>query len=205
MLSFKPAYAITLLVACSSVSAEPAKSFDAATAFGARPSVSAMSLSPDGKSVAYVVPANGQGSMLITRKLGEGSFKRALYADGKPFHLTGCGWVSAERLVCAAHGINKGAATELLPFSRIVAVNADGSNQLELNTRTNEYSRGYNLFGGSIVDWLPDEDGSVLMARSYLPDDHPGTHLASQAEGLGVDKIDTRTLAIKHVEPANPR
>lgn len=205
MLSFKPACVLTLMVLCSSVSAEPEKSFDAAAAFGARPSVDGMSLSPDGKSVAYISPATGQGSFLITRRLdSEGASKRAMYADGKPFRLRGCGWVSPERLVCAVYALVKDAAVGLLPMTRILAVNADGSNMRELSNRTNDYSRGYNLYGGGVIDWLPDEEGSVLMERTYLPDDHIGTHLGSKAEGLGVDKVDTRTLAIKHVESPNP-
>jgi len=204
MLSFKPAYVLALLVACSSVVAEPAKSFDAATAFGARPSIGDMSLSPDGKSVAYIAPTNGQGSVLIIRKLdGNDPPRRALFSDGKPFRLQGCGWISAERLVCVVYALVKDAAVGLLPVSRILAVNSDGSNPRELSTRTNEFSRGFNLYGGGVVDWLPDEDGSILMARRYLPDDHLGSHLGSKAEGLGVDKIDTRTLAVKHVESAN--
>jgi len=205
MLSIKPACVLTLLVACSSVSAEPAKSFDAATAFGARQSVAGLSLSPDGKSVAYILPQNGQGSMLVTRKLdSEGPPKRAMWADGKPFRLDSCGWVSAERLVCKIYAVVKDARIGLAPITRVLALNADGSDARELNTRTNPYSRGYNLYGGGVVDWLPDEDGSVLMERSYLPDDHLGTRLASKTEGLGVDRVDTLTLAIKHVEPANP-
>jgi dipeptidyl aminopeptidase/acylaminoacyl peptidase len=66
------------------------------------------------------------------------------------------------------------------------------------------YSRGYNLHGGSIIDWLPDEDGAVLMTRTYLPDDHTGSHLGSSEDGLGVDHVDTRTLAVKHVESPHP-
>jgi dipeptidyl aminopeptidase/acylaminoacyl peptidase len=53
-----------------------------------------------------------------------------------------------------------------------------------------------------VIDWLPDENGAVLMARNYLPDEHLGSRLSSSREGLGVDRVDTRTLAIKTVEPA---
>ena len=205
MLSFKPVCVLTLLVACSWAAADPAKSFDAPAAFGARPSISDMSLSPDGKSVAYIAPTTGQGSVLVTMKLGtQDPGKRALSSDGKPLRLQGCRWVSSDRLVCFVYALVKEATIGLMPVTRMVAVNADGSNQRELTTRTNDYSRGFNLYGGGVVDWLPEEDGSILMARNYLPDDHLGSHLGSTAEGLGVDKIDTRTLAVKHIEPANP-
>ena len=117
-----------------------------------------------------------------------------------------CGWVSAERLVCLLFSLVKDPANVagFLPVTRLLAVNADGSNVRELSNRLNMYSRGYNLHGGNVIDWLPDEEGSVLMTRQYLPDDHLGTHIGSSAEGLGVDHVDTRTLATTHVESPNP-
>jgi len=84
MPSAKSAYVLTLLYTCTALATEPAKPFDPAVAFGARPSTTAMSLSPDGKSVAYIAPAEGQGSFLITHQL-DGKPKRALHADGNPF------------------------------------------------------------------------------------------------------------------------
>jgi len=87
-----------------------------------------------------------------------------------------------------------------MPWSRLIAINADGTNVKELSTRQNFYSRGLQLGGGSVLDWLPDEDGSVLLTRQYLPDDHTGSHIGSAEDGLGVDRIDTRTLSVVHVE-----
>jgi acetyl esterase/lipase len=196
-------------LACASApaAADNTTPYDAAAAFGARPSVAdgSMSLSPDGKSVAYIAPREGQGSVLITMRLdGPPSRRIALVADGKPARLKHCGWVSSDRLVCTLYALLKDPRHDFLPVTRLLAVNADGSNQRELSNRLNEYSRGYNLYGGGIIDWLPDEDGAVLMARSYFPDDHTGSHLGSSAEGLGVDRVDTRTLAIKHVESPSP-
>jgi acetyl esterase/lipase len=202
MLSYFRIFTLALLLGCAPLSAQTANSFDAAVAFGARPSATALSLSPDGKSVVYVAPAGGQGSVAYTLSLAKGSTaKPAFSSDGKPFRLRGCHWVSNERLVCAIYALIKDPTVGLLPVSRIFAANVDGSNLRELSTRLNAYSRGYNLFGGAIIDWLPDADGAVLMARAYLPDDHLGTRLGSSSEGLGVDWIDTRTLMIKHVEP----
>jgi len=203
MLPIKTTICVALLSACATASAETPKNFDPAAAFGARPSVSAgsMSLSPDGKSVAYIVPTTGQGSALITLKLeGSAAPQRALIADGKPIRLVNCGWVSSDRLVCTLYALLKDPRHDFLPVTRLLAVNADGSNPRELSNRINEHTRGYNLYGGGIIDWLPDEDGAVLMTRTYLPDDHTGSHLGSSAEGLGVDRVDTWTLEIKHVE-----
>src|SRR5882724_4234427 len=192
-----------LLVASAAPAAAPAgviKSFDAAAAFGARPGVADLSLSPDGKSVAYIVPTKGQGSMLVTLDLADGSKTHvALRASGKPERLGNCHWVSNERLVCIMYGVVKSGLGPL-PFTRTVAVNRDGGTLKLLSTRNNEYTRGLQLGGGEVIDWLPDEEGAVLMSRVYLPDDHLGSRMGSDREGLAVDWLDTRSLQIKSVE-----
>jgi acetyl esterase/lipase len=183
--------------------AEP--SFDAAKAFGARPSVEQMSLSPDGLSVAYVAPSKGQGSALYVQGLAKAAgrpTRSVLTVSGKPERLAGCSWVSNQRLVCLIYGVVfNGGLLEPLQFTRLVAVNTDGSQIKVLSTKNNEYTHGIQLGGGSVVDWLPDENGAVLMTRIYLPDDHTGSRTGSTKSGLGVDWIDTQTLATRTVEP----
>jgi acetyl esterase/lipase len=186
---------------CNAVNAQQAKTFDAASAFGARESLVDLSLSPDGSSVAYVAPAAGQGSVVYTLSLEKGSTPlAALGADGKPFRIEGCDWVSNKRLVCRVYGVVKDVNAGLLPLSRLVAVDSDGSNQRILSTRHNEYSSGFDLHAGEIIDWLPDEDGYVLITRLHLPDSHLGNRLERDAKGFGVDRVDTRTLAASQVE-----
>lgn len=188
------------ILAASNSSAQEDKTFDAAAAFGARQSVTNMSLSPDGKSVAYIAAIAGPGSAAITLDLAEGSKSHvALVASGKPERIGGCQWVSNERLVCLIYGVVP-SGDGLLPFTRIVAVDRSGGNLRLLSTKENQYSRGYQLDGGSILDWLPDQEGFVLMSRIYLPDDHLGSRVGSTREGLGVDLLDTRNLSVKNVE-----
>jgi dipeptidyl aminopeptidase/acylaminoacyl peptidase len=182
------------------LSAQGVQPFDAAAAFGARPSVTGLSLSPDGKSVAYIAPAEGQGSVLYTLRLEKGASARvALVAKGKPDRLESCDWVSNQRLICMVYGIIKD--LELLPFSRMIGVNADGSNVKLLSTERNLYSRGYQLGSGGVIDWLPEEDGIALLARIHLPDDHTGSRIGSANSGLGVDRLDTKSLVSRTVEP----
>jgi dipeptidyl aminopeptidase/acylaminoacyl peptidase len=189
------------LCICGPLLAQDAKPFDAAAAFGARPSISDLSLSPDGAGLVFVAPTTGQGSAVYTRSLGPGAKEQlALAANGKPDRLPGCDWVSDARLVCWIHGITHYEA-QLVPFTRLVAADADGKNLQLLSTRDTEYTRGFQLFGGAVIDWLPDEDGAVLMSRNYVPGNNTGNMTRySSASGLGVDRIDTRTLAIKRVE-----
>jgi hypothetical protein len=191
--------ALTILV--SPALAQSNKPFDAALAFGARPGVADLSLSPEGMTVAYVAPRQGLGSALYTLRLDkDAKAKPALLASGKPERLRRCHWVSNDRLACSIYGVVR-SALGLLPFTRVIAVDADGSNLKQLSTRAHLHSRGLQLGGGMIIDWLPDQDGSVLMSRNYLPNDHTGSHIASTDEGMGVDLLDTRTLSTRTIEP----
>lgn len=177
-----------------------AKSFDAAAAFGARATVTDISLSPDGQSVAYVVSTAGRGSTLYSRHLGEGANSVAvLGVSGDPDRLIGCSWVSNDRLVCRTFGVVR-ELTYLVGYSRQWAVNADGSNVRQLTARRNSDARGWQLDGGQIIDWVPGQEGAILTTRQYLADDQIGSRLGSSAQGLGVVLLDTRTLKSTNVE-----
>jgi dipeptidyl aminopeptidase/acylaminoacyl peptidase len=182
--------------------AEPA--FDAAKAFGARPSIEDLSLSPDGMSVAFVAPTTGQGSVVYVQSVAKGAsrtVKSVLGASGKPERIGGCDWVSNQRLVCVIYGVVASSMLlEPVGFTRLIAVNTDGTKPQLLSTRSSSYTRGIQLGGGNVVDWLPDEDGAVLMTRVYLPDDHTGSHIGSSKRGIAVDRIDTQTLAARTIE-----
>jgi acetyl esterase/lipase len=203
MMSNRALAACALLFAGTICNADPSSSFDPAAAFGARPSVSRMRLSPDGMSVVYIAPARGQGSVAYTLSLAKGSVpKPAFAADGKPFRLDGCHWVSNDRLVCIIYWIVNDAIYGSTRLSRTVAVDSDGKNVRVLSMLQNDHSRGWNIDGGLVIDWLPEEDRAVLMQREYFPDDHLGSHVVNTAEGLGVDWIDTRKMIVKRVESA---
>jgi dipeptidyl aminopeptidase/acylaminoacyl peptidase len=181
--------------------AEGLESVQAASAFGARQSVVGLSLSPDGASVAYIAPGPGQATSLYTQSLATGAkAKLAALAAGKPERLRSCSWVANDRLVCTLFAVIYESEIGLVYKSRLIAVNADGSNLKVLSNQENEYTQGVLLSGGHVIDWLPDEDGFVLMVQRYLPDDHTGSHLGSKREGVGVDRVNTRTLEVTHVE-----
>ena len=201
-MNFKVIFAAAFLSGSSPALAETTEAFDAAAAFGSRQNVSGLRLSPDGKSVAYVSPVKGQGSAVYALALAKGSRpKVALASDGSATRITDCNWVSNGRLVCVIYGIAR--EPTLLGFTRTVAIDTDGSNPKLLSTFRNAYSRGWYLGGGEVVDWLPDEDGAVLMSRVTLPDDHIDSHIGSNDEGLRVDWLDTRTLAARTIERPN--
>lgn len=174
--------------------------FDAAAAFGARPGFAHMRLSPDGRKAVFISPLTGQGSAAMTIDLGtEDKPHVAAVSDGKPFRLEGCYWVSNERIVCRVYGVVQSAAG-ILPVTRLLAVNATGGEIRLLSNESTASTRGYLLGGGAVIDWLPERDGMVLMARPYLPTSHLGSFVGSDRSGLGVDRVDTRTGQVERVE-----
>ena len=117
-----------LLLMAAVARAEENKPFDAAAAFGARPSATGMSLSPDGQSVAFIRPDAGPGTILTTIDLSKTDDSRvALYTNGKPDRLSDCHWVSDQRLVCTLLRNVKDRAL-LIPVSRWIAVDREGGN-----------------------------------------------------------------------------
>ena len=196
---------LAVLSACAPAMGEEPKSFDAAAAFGARESTSGMALSPDGRSVAYRTPLEGQGSALYTLSLDPGAKPRlALAVNGKPERLGHCFWVANDRLTCHIHANLADPTAGIVSFDRLVAVDAGGTNVRLLSRPDTGHDWGRQGSGGWVIDALPSEDGDVLMARPYVPEVRKGSRFGSEAEGLGVDHIDTRTLVVKRVEQPRP-
>lgn len=188
----------------SSASATDQVADSAATAFGARPQVQSVSISPDGKQIALVGPTAGRGAgVLIANLDGTPTLKPILSSSGSPDRLMGCGWSGNTRLICTIYMIEDVFA-EKMGGTRLIAVNADGSNIRQLSAAGNERSLAVNLYGGSVIDWTGGgSDASVLMDRWYVPESTVGTMLSSSRRGLGVERVDTRTLKREMVVPPN--
>jgi acetyl esterase/lipase len=175
---------------------------DVAKAFGARESVQNMSLSPDGTKVAYIASMPGRGAgVLIADLVAGGQPKRILFSPGAPQRLHSCDWVTATRLICRYYLMSDDGATALT-FSRQVAINSDGSDLTPLTVEMNDRSLGFAQNGGRVIDWTGDGRGTILMTRQFVPEKSTGTHLASNDDGLGVERVDTVTLNRTTVETA---
>ncbi len=179
----------------------------AAKAFGARPAVLDASLSPDGQSIAMIQPlADGQANALFVARLdGTGQPKPILTSTGKPDRLSGCGWVSNTRLICDIYMVTTADAQRMV-FTRVVAVNADGTKVQELSASSSNYVMEYRQFGGDVIDWLVDDPAgtSVLMTRMFREEASTGSLLANQRRGLAVEKVDTSSLQRSLVEQPRP-
>lgn len=195
--------AILGVASLSAASGAQTPSQDMAAAFGARESMAVASLSPDGTKVAFQAPAAGQGSVLYVfdTTVAGAQPRQALRASGDPDRLYGCTWVSNDRLVCQTGGLQEYNG-EIYGFSNMVAVDAAGGNVKLLSKRRGDNALYADFRGGGVIDYLPGTDGEVLMIRSYVPEAKIGSMIEKTDEGMGVDRIDTRTLATKRVESA---
>ena len=186
----------TLLVATPAMA-----QVDPAAAFGARQGIEDIALSPDGKQVAFVTPGTGQSSALFVVPVDKSSPPyRVTGASGDPERLRYCYWVSNARLLCSICVIQK-ASGYVVAASRLFAVDAAGGNIKMVSKRDNSNAFYYSTYGGRLVDLLPGQDGAILSERAYVPQQSIGSLITKDDGGLGVDRIDTSTLATKAVVP----
>ncbi len=185
-----------------SASAQAMPASEAAKLFGARSTAWHADLSPSGRKVIFM--SAGPGGRTIAKLLDRdtGAISNVLASDGRPESLEWCEFASETQLVCRFGGTvaNEG---KVIGFSRLVTSTTAGSNVRALGRKQSMLETYVRQFDGAVLDWLPDGDGSILMAREYVPEvqDSNWRVTNSKAEGLGVDRIDLATLKATAVEP----
>jgi dipeptidyl aminopeptidase/acylaminoacyl peptidase len=173
---------------------------DAAAKFGAREGIQQISLSPDGNSIAYIQPTGGRGAALYVVNLADGVPKVILSSSGDPDRLSYCRWSTNTRLVCGIYMIVPSIGT-FMGFTRLLGIDASGKNLKVVSARESTNAVGFTNRGGNVIDWAgAGSDGTVLMARDYIPDRATGTNIASKREGFGVERVDTVSLKRTTVE-----
>ncbi len=172
--------------------------FDAAAAFGARETIEDISLSPNGQRLAYLMPRSGQGSHLFVADVGSTQPTPVMGVDGERQRLAGCDWVSNSRLVCTVYSLVL-VEGNLVPFSRLVSFDSDGSNFRRLGERDVPEQAGLRLWGGRVLSWLPGSENEILMEQDFIPESRISL-VARTAQGLGVVRMNTRTGQSQMVE-----
>lgn len=201
MVRFGKAMMLALLAAGTAQGALAQTQPDAlAKAFGARETVISASLSPDGSKIALVSAGPGRSSRAYVLEAREGAeLVAAATTSGNPDYMSRCDWVAAARLACQIYSETR-YADDVYGSSNVFAVDASGGNTKLLSQRRGQNALSYDFRGGDIVDLLPGEDGAILMTRSYVPEAKIGSLIEKRLEGLGVDRIDTRSGSGKRVE-----
>jgi dipeptidyl aminopeptidase/acylaminoacyl peptidase len=171
-------------------SAANAQTIDRAEAFGNLERVWDVRVSPDGKLVSFLAPAGGEEPTLVIADPVKGESKAVLSGNRKGLRLTSCDWANNTRLLCHLYGIVN-VTGEMLPFSRLIGVNTDGSNVKILDVGQAQY--GLSQFQGHIVDWLPDDPDHVLIEAWLNKENRKASRLGQEKEGLAVIKLDINT------------
>ncbi len=196
--SFKYIGGMSLLA----LAAPAAATNPAAAMFGARESIENIDLSPDGSMIAYVSPGPGAVSVLNVAKVDGGTEQAITRSAGKPDRLSWCNFVSNDRLVCRMRSVVEHEGMRL-GMSRLLSLNADGSDAKQLGQRSSFYDTRLRQFDGDVLDWLPGDGNGVLMARQYVPESRTSTRMVRRTDGLGIDRVDVRTLKTSVVEVAD--
>ena len=182
--------------------APPTKLNTSGALFGVRENVQHLDISPDGSKVVYVTPGPGRTTAVFLAELSGGIPQQVIQSGGNPDRLNWCNFVGNTRLICRITGQVEITDT-LVPYSRLIAVGTDGKNVRPLGQQSSHYDSRPRQFDGDVLDWLPDEDGAVLMARDYVPEaGTSNTMIVRKADGLGIDRIDVSTMQSTRIEPA---
>lgn len=134
-----------------------------------------VAISPGGRYLSIIVKTGGQDVVLVSDRTVPGSVKPVVAGNPKEqVYPKWCGWANDTRLLCGVYGVAAGAG-KYYPFSRLVAVNADGSDLKMLRQSGNLDSMSVidlnPQFQDEIIDWTPDDPNTVLME---LDDDLDG-------------------------------
>lgn len=191
-----------LLAAASPVAAQAQGAAPLAQAFGAREGISQISLSPDGSRVAMIVPAGTRGAALMIADPAKGGEPVSIMqTSGNPEKLASCQWATTERLVCRAVVMARN-SNLIEGYTRLFAINADGKDFKLITARVNERSLYFHGDGGRVLDLTGDGKGTVLVARQYVPESSIDRVVQKNDEGLGVERVDLKTLQRRPVERA---
>lgn len=180
--------ALLLFGAAQTGKADTPEAAPLAQAFGARPWVNGASISPDGKHVVFITAGAGPLDVAMVQDVTTGETKPITYADGKPLKIRRCGWSANDRLVCLFGGISR-VDLQTLEWSRVVAMNADGTKAINLGNAHNDY-RYFRGSDGEVIDWLSGTDGTIVMTRI-------------NGATFRVERVDTRTGKGNPVTPAS--
>jgi dipeptidyl aminopeptidase/acylaminoacyl peptidase len=199
------ASAISLLSFAQPAAAAGMDIGQAAKLFGARESNWGAKLSPSGKQMLFLVSGAGSRTELDLENLATGDISTLTFSTGTPDKLDWCEFASESRIVCEFSG-NKADGPQIYSYSRLVTLTTEGKDIKPLGTKPSAYDAYVRQYDGEVVDWQPDQSGSLLIARNYVPSMNLGdTGLTDTTEGLGVDRVDLSTLKATSVEPPNER
>lgn len=196
--------ACLILLSSFSTSAVLAAGPDA-VAFGARPAVQQLSLSPDGKHVAVVTPVGDRGTRAVVIELAGDQKKTViLSAGGDPDQIQNCNWVNDVRLVCDVYSVQS-TGPDFVGSNKLITMLADGSDAKLLTAPVSNRAQFNVLSGGDIVDLQPGngDPESVLVTRYVVPEQQTGSIIGQTKQGFGIERVNLRNMSRQLVVQPN--
>ncbi len=165
-----PAAAICTLALALALAAAAAKSAaPPIEAFARPPKFESVSISPDGRYLAWIQGAGDVQGVVVAERAGSRQGNVVMSSDSDPFRLSWCAWANDSRLLCGLHAMSSEAGV-VFEVTRLVAVNADGS---KMKVLVQNSSAGDSQFQDRILDWTPAEPDTVLVAEDDDRDGFP--------------------------------
>jgi dienelactone hydrolase len=152
--------------------------------FARRPQMQGVSISSDGKYVAFLSGANDDTVLMTFDRTQPGSaFKRVAASDPGKFDIGWCRWANTKRLICGLYGNIRGSKLAELPFKRMFAVDVDGTALKTLEEARNEG----NMFAAktSVRNFSMGEGGGVAAIDKGIEPQHYADWHMSENGGFG--------------------
>jgi dipeptidyl aminopeptidase/acylaminoacyl peptidase len=164
------------------------------TEFAGYPQMQSPHISADGKLLAYLGAVAGVPAVIV-RDLRSGAERPILHVSSGSYEVSRCEFKNDDRLLCHLEGVAYGYGGEPFPASRLVALNADGSDlRVLFADGVAAGGSGVGLqFQDRIVHWLPDDPRHVLIELTET-----GTVFPS------VYQLDVYSGIVRLVVPAHP-
>ena len=163
---------------CSGLAAGAQTAQPPVAAFATLPTISSAELSPDGNHL-LMLRAIGETYHAVHLDLQTGKSNMVLASDPTDFLFNWCQWANNERIVCSIRRYGTLRAAQIgagirrysdgrTTFTRLLAANADGSQDLQLirpaNNRLGRDLQWNAVNQDNIISWLPDDPEHVLIA-----------------------------------------
>lgn len=200
---FVKLFAASLLAGvATSASAEVMPLDQAAKAFGTRESIASIAISPSGNRLVLLATGVGRSSIARVVELPTMQTRTVMSSSGDPESFRWCDFASDTQIICQYAG-NGMLDSDVISYSRLITFDTDGKTVKELGQRRSFYDAWIRQFDGAILDWLPGQNGAVLMERTYMAEAYKmNTRIVRDKQGLGVDRIELPSMRVSPVEPA---
>ena len=137
-------------------------------AFANMPAISAVTLSPDGSQVAFVTALGDVNAAVVLDRSHPAGRHPILKSEPGKYDINRCDWANDKRLLCSVRVVMSWRGNQY-PASRLIAVNADGSDVRLLFSGAVKDKKDTLCFDSSacgmyltqyqdrVIDWTPDD------------------------------------------------